>query len=46
MINLINEAIEKVKFALNIENFKVDQKLLKKYSISKRKQLFEKLVVK
>ena len=42
----IDEAIEKVKYALDIENFKVDQKLLEKYSISKRKQLFEKLIIK
>ncbi len=46
IVGNINEAIEKVKIALNIENFEVDQKLLKKYSISKRKQLFEKLIVK
>ena len=42
----IDEAIEKVKCALDIENFKVDQKLLEKYSISKRKQLFKKLIIK
>ena len=44
VVTNLDEAIEKVKFALDIKNFKVDQKLLEKYSISKRKQLFEKLI--
>ena len=39
----IDEAVEKVEFALDIENFKVDQKLLEKYSITKRKQLLKKV---
>ena len=45
VVSNIDEAVEKVEFALDIENFKVDQKLLKKYSISKRKQLLKKLIV-
>ena len=44
VVENINEAIEKVKLALNIQNFKVDRKLLEKYSISKRKQSFERLI--
>ena len=46
VITALQEAIEKVRIALDLKNFEVDENLLKKYSIDNRKKLLENLIVK